>query len=172
MSSSAPLVKKQVLVIGYGGGGSQVTAALAKDRNCKVTVITPFNYQEVMLRMTKVLPAGPTEHEKALYPLVREEGVDYIIDSCTQLTDTSATVSNGSVVNFDICVVATGQYYGMHFTPDILGEVDINSRKAAIAAVSDKMTKANTIVISGGGAVGSELAADTKLRHPSKRFVE
>ena len=48
----------------------------------------------------------------------------------------------------------------------------IDERKAQIRDVYNKIGSSNTIVISGGGAIGSELAADLKLRNTDKRYTQ
>jgi NADH dehydrogenase FAD-containing subunit len=39
--------KKKLVVIGYGVAGSRITAKLAKSKKYEITVVTPFEYQEV-----------------------------------------------------------------------------------------------------------------------------
>ena len=45
--SATPTEKKKLVVIGYGFAGSRVAANLAKLNKYDITVITPFEYQEV-----------------------------------------------------------------------------------------------------------------------------
>eukprot|EP01034_Spumella_vulgaris_P031550 gene31550-38968_t len=70
------LVKKRVLVIGYGAAGSQLTSKLAKNGNYSVIVITPFEYQEVSPRMTRAIAAGggPIGTELAADVKLRNKG--------------------------------------------------------------------------------------------------
>lgn len=48
--------------------------------------------------------------------------------------------------------------------------ITADERKSQIRDIHSKIVSANTIIISGAGAIGSELAADIKLRNPAKRL--
>jgi len=155
--------QKRIVVVGYGGGGSKLVAELAKKQIYKITVITPFDYMEVSLLMTKVLAVGREEHEKAIFPLVREDGVEYIIDVCVSVSNNAMTTKTGRVVPFDVCVVAVGHNIPVFF-PSVT-ETTMQQRKDSIARVTQQIGNARSIVISGGGPVGAEAAADIKLRN-------
>jgi NADH dehydrogenase FAD-containing subunit len=132
-------------------------------------VVTPFDYQEVSLSMTMAIASGPSDHAKAVFPLVREDGVSYITGATvTDISDGSATLSSGETVAFDVAVLATGQKIPL-FMPDPRSETTVEARKAVIAAINKKISSASTIVIAGGGPIGSEIAADIKIRHASAR---
>jgi NADH dehydrogenase FAD-containing subunit len=163
---STVIATKRVLIVGNGAAGSQLAAQLVKNKKYSITVVTPFEYQEVSLCMTKVIAVGPTEHEKIIFPLLREENVDYAIGHCTSLTNTTATLNSGKKIEFDVCILATGQNIPL-FYPSIT-DTTKEARIASVTAVHDQMKANKTIVISGGGAVGSELAADIKLRNKDK----
>jgi NADH dehydrogenase FAD-containing subunit len=166
--SKAILVKKKVLVIGYGGAGSKLTAELAKKSNLyAVTVLTPFDYMEVSLQMTKVIATGTEEHSKVLFPLLREDGVEYVIDYCASIDATQAVTASGETIPFDVCVIAVGQRVPFFFPT--VQERTVDSRKATISALYSDIMRANSIVIAGGGPIGTEAAADIKLRHKTKK---
>jgi NADH dehydrogenase FAD-containing subunit len=164
---SKVIATKRVLVIGNGGAGSQLTAMLAKNKKYSVTVVTPFEYIEVGLLMTQVLAMGAAEHSKIIYPLLREDGVDYIVDPCISLTNTTATLASGATIDFDACVLAVGQKIPIFF-PDVKDRTK-DMRIASVAVVTRQIATAKTIVISGGGPTGVEAAADIKLRNKDKR---
>lgn len=165
--ASNSLIKKKVVVIGCGAAGSQFAAKIAKGNKYDVTVITPFEYMEISLKMTMVIAAGPEEHVKALHPLLREDGVTYIIDTVASLSDGSLTTGSGQTLTFDVAVVAVGQNIPT-FYPD-RADRTMDARKASISAFHTQIRQANHIVISGGGPVGTEAAADIKLRFKDKR---
>lgn len=164
---SKVIATKRVLIVGNGAAGSQLAAQLAKNKKYAVTVITPFEYSEVSLCMTKVIAMGTEEHSKIIFPLLREERVDYAIDSIASLTNNIATLASGNTIEFDVCVLATGQKIPLFYPAlsDITKEIRIES----VAAVSRQIAGAKSIVISGGGPVGSELVADIKLRNKDKK---
>ncbi len=160
--------KKRIVVIGNGAAGSQFIAKIAKCRDFNITVVTPFSYSEISVNMTKVIAVGPTEHIKSIFPLLKEDNVEYIIDHCVSLSSTEVTMATGRVLPFDVCVVATGQNMNI-FCPNI-SEPLFQQRKDEIGSIFSKLNSAQTVVIGGGGAVGTELAADIKLRHKQKRY--
>lgn len=53
------------------------------------------------------------------------------------------------------------------FYPDPRSESTAEARKASIRALNETIQVAKNVVVAGGGAVGTEVAADIKLRHPS-----
>lgn len=160
------LFKRRVVVIGYGPAGSHFAVEAAKHKDLEVIVITPFEYMEVTICMTKVIAAGPDEHAKVIYDLLKEKNIQYITGTVTAMTDRQVTISSGRTIPFDVCVVATGQSYPI-FCPDP-AQPTMLQRKAAILEVHRQIRSAKSIVISGAGPVGVEAAADIKLRHKDK----
>ena len=96
---------------------------------------------------------------QVLFPVLHEPGVEYINALATNLLSDSCTTSTGQVINFDVCVIVTGQKYD----PNPSEETKEADRKAAISSYHNNVKDAKTIVLAGGGAIGVELAADMKL---------
>lgn len=163
--SSSSSSKQKVVIIGYGGAGSQFAAYASKIAKYSVTVITPFDYMEVSLSMTKVIASNEVDHNTAIFPLLREENVEYVIDHVTSLQDDSVTISNGTSIPFDVCVVAVGHDIP-YFFPHI-GQQTMADRKAAVAEIQRRIREAKHVVVAGGGPIGTEACADIKLRHPN-----
>ena len=101
--------------------------------------------------MTKVIAAGPSEHEKAIFPMFQVEGAEYIVASCTSLRENSVELSNGSTIEFDIAVVATGLNFPVFQASGDYPTVE--SRKQFIADYHNSIRNARSIIISGGGCV-------------------
>lgn len=163
MSENMSLVKKRLLVVGYGIAGSQLACQMAAKGKYAITVLNPYDYMEVPLSMTMVMAAGPEAHDKCIYPLMREAGIDYVIGVIASITDGTATTQTGQTIPFDVCVLATGQACAIYM-PNPITEPTMVLRKATIANLFNKIKTAKTIVISGGGPLGCETAADIKLR--------
>lgn len=165
---------KRVVVIGNGAAGSKFTALLAalakkNKKDYSITVLSPENYSEISLQMTSVLATGSEEHNKALFPLVQEDGVEYILEGCKDLNGDNLITTSGRAISFDVCVVASGLNFPifMHSA----SQPTLESRKEFIKEMQDKIKAANTLVLSGGGPVGCELASDIKIRYPEKRVI-
>ena len=170
MSEKMALVKKRLVVVGYGVAGSQIACQLAVKGKYSITVLNPYDYMEVPLSMTMVMAAGPEAHDKCIYPLMRETGVEYVIGICASITDGTVTTTTGQSIPFDVCVLATGQDMSI-FMPNPVTEATMAQRKATINALYTKIQAAQTIVISGGGPLGCETAADIKIRNKDKKVV-
>jgi NADH dehydrogenase FAD-containing subunit len=158
---------KRVVIIGNGAAGSQLAAKLAKSKQCNVTVITPFNYSEISVNMTKSIAVGADEYMKSVFPLLKEDKVEYVIDKCVSLTSSSVVLDSERTIEFDVCIVATGQNIPVFF-PDV-NSTNFSERKKVVCDVSDRIKSASSVVVGGGGAIGTELAADIKLRNKDKR---
>lgn len=109
-------------------------------------------------------------HSKVLFPLLQEPGCQIIQGIAASVTDSSLTTTTGQVIPFDICVLATGQETPTYM-PDPVTEGSMSTRKANIEALHNKIKAAKTIVISGGGPLGCETAADIQLRFPDKQVI-
>jgi NADH dehydrogenase FAD-containing subunit len=161
------LLKKKLVIIGNGVAGSQLAANMAKKNKYEVIMVTPFDYHEISVNMTKVVATGPEEHNEALHALVKEDNVTYKIGCCKDLKQKHVVMSTGEIIDFDVCVVCTGEHIES-FYPDPVRHTSISDRKAAMEKVYEDIKKAEKIVIGGGGPVGAEAAADIKLRNPMK----
>lgn len=173
---------KKLVVVGYGFAGSRTTAKLAKTKKYEITVVTPLDYQENSLNMTAVIATGSEVYKDTVYNLVKEDGVSYIHASCVSIDDKKKELilSNEQTLAYDVCVIATGVNIPFYY-PNPDREQTIAIRSSAIDEMFEKVKKAKSIVISGGGPIGIETAADIKLRfkdkkitlvHPAKSLLE
>jgi NADH dehydrogenase FAD-containing subunit len=78
----------------------------------------------------------------------------------------AVTLADGSTVAADVIVIATGTHYAAPFKPQGDNAADF---AATLNAVAHQVRDSGHIVIVGAGAVGVELAGETKAAYPRKR---
>ena len=161
---------KKAVIIGYGVAGSRIAAALAKSQKYNVTVVTPLNYQEVPLQMTKVVATGAEVYKSAAFDIIKEDGVEYKFATCKSINGKTVTLSDDSTISFDVCIVATGINIPF-FYPNPETEKTLTDRSANVNKMFEDVKMAKSIVISGSGPIGVETAGDIKLRFKDKKYV-
>ncbi|MCL4671378.1 MAG: FAD-dependent oxidoreductase [Sphingomonadaceae bacterium] len=81
--------------------------------------------------------------------------------NCVQLTD-------GTEVEADAVVVATGSHYAAPFKPQADSAADFSEQMRAVSA---QIAGAEQVVIVGAGAVGVELAGEIKAAYPARQVA-
>ncbi|PRY26654.1 NADH dehydrogenase FAD-containing subunit [Aliiruegeria haliotis] len=155
-----------VIIVGGGYIGAELAREL--DHHMDVTLVEPreaFVHTPVMIRGVAV----PELVEQALFPYDRllTNGVVRRARVCS-VQGTGVTLEDGTEISGDYIVIATGSSYAAPFKPEN-AEVGglIKAQKDAHAALRD----AGHIAIVGAGAVGTELAGEIKVAHPSKTIT-
>jgi apoptosis-inducing factor 2 len=120
--------------------------------------------------MTAVIAAGSEMHKKTIYELVKEDDVTYkygVVKSLSE-SDKTITLADNTSLSFDVAVVATGVKIPFYY-PDPETEQTVAKRSDSVNQMFENVKNAKSIVISGGGPVGIETAADIKLRFKDKK---
>jgi apoptosis-inducing factor 2 len=91
-----------------------------------------------------------------------KHNVQQIRSVVAELKMDSATLKNGYKVEFDVCVVAVGASMKAAFLGRGIQEetADQSKRLAFLKSQGEKMLNAESVLIVGGGLVGTELAGD------------
>ncbi|OAA63687.1 FAD-dependent pyridine nucleotide-disulfide oxidoreductase [Niveomyces insectorum RCEF 264] len=76
------------------------------------------------------------------------------------VTATEIVLASGETIPYDIAVVATGS--AQRPPAKLLGAADRDTACAELRALQDRIGRARTVAVLGGGAVGVELATDIK----------
>ncbi|PXF47190.1 Apoptosis-inducing factor-like [Gracilariopsis chorda] len=163
-----------LLIIGGGLAGlaaaHTIHRSAAKDDTLTITVVEPKAYIEVpwaTLRAFFDCRVSETCTMPMSNFLAKHPKVTHIRAKVTSLTKSEVTLDNGQKLSFDVCLLATGARKSL----DILNayvsastsdseEQALESRRDALAATGKNMFAASSILIIGGGAIGTELAAD------------
>lgn len=163
-----------LLIIGGGLAGlaaaHTVYRSAAKDDTLIITVVEPKPYIEVpwaTLRAFFDSHVAETSTMPMSKFLAKHPRVTQIRAKATGLTESEVIMDDGQKLSFDVCLVATGARKPM----DILNahvsastseneEQALQTRRHALAATGKDIIAASSILVIGGGAIGTELAAD------------
>jgi apoptosis-inducing factor 2 len=154
---------KRITIVGGGYAGTALARAL--DGTLEVTLVEPrdrFVHNVAAIRAV----ADPSMVPRIMLPydrLLRSGTVRR--GTATAIAEGAVTLADGSVLESDIVVVATGSRYAQPFKPlDNETSTFTDANRAAHAAVE----AARAIAIVGGGAVGVELAGELSTTFPKK----
>jgi NADH dehydrogenase FAD-containing subunit len=159
----------KVLVIGGGMGGLTVCTSLRKqDKRVEIVLVEPKEYMEIHWASYRGMfdPQIADQSTFDIYKWAVPKSVKHIRSTVTKLTDTEATLSDGQVMEFNICVVCTGaqtKFPGLGRGPPsgkTRGSGDRARRLQHLQAEGQKLLNAESVLIVGGGLIGVETAGD------------
>jgi NADH dehydrogenase FAD-containing subunit len=154
------------LVIGGGFGGLTAITGLRKaDKTVEIVLVEPKEYFEVAWAAYRSAFDDKTA-DGSLFDLkayCESKNVQHIKTVVTNLTSDQATLANGDTITFDVAVVATGagcKWDACGRGPPASGNETLQARKAILKAEGVKLVDAESVLICGGGLIGTELAGD------------
>jgi len=164
--------RKTLVIVGGNFGGLAALHEVAHEPGLRVILIDQREYFEytpgvlrlfcdptLFLTMAQNSPSG--DHE-------------FMVGTVTHVGERRVTVSRASgdveEVEFDYLVLATGADYRQPITPTP-SDCTLTARSSTWCKEAARVKAANTVLILGGGAVGSELAAEIACHFPSKRVT-
>nr|WP_106781698.1 NAD(P)/FAD-dependent oxidoreductase [Lysinibacillus timonensis] len=172
-------MSKEIVILGGGYGGLLTAQTLRKylsKDEAKITVVNKYPTHQLITELHRL--AGGTIAEKAIsFPLeklFKGKDVNVVVQEVKSFSVANKEVflANGSVLSYDILVVALGSQTGFFGIPGleensmVLKSVEdanriynhIESKIAAFANTKDQAD--GTIVIGGGGLTGVELVGE------------
>lgn len=166
---------KKVVIIGGGPSAKHCAENLVGAKNLQVTIVSANKFVEWPLAMPVCL-VKPELHDKAISPnfdTYKVKGVEYKFGPVTSVDASAQTVTYSAegrdeAVPYDALIVATG--FGMPLVYPALGS-SLADRKAEVLKVGTAIKAASTVVVSGGGPVGLELAGSIRVQYPDKKVV-
>ncbi len=157
---------QKIAIIGGGYVGAELAKAL--DDTAEVTLIEPrshFVHAPAMIRAV----VDPSLLDRAVIPYDRLLKNGRIIASkATAIDSKGVTLDDGTRVEADQIVVATGSGNAMPFKPQ---GTDIAGLKADNQRIHQQLKAAQSIGIVGAGAVGTELAGEIAFAMPDKQVT-
>lgn len=156
------MAKPRLLVIGAGFAGA--TLATAAQAFADVTLVDKNDYMEIAFANARTL-VEPSATSKTLLHI---EGMKphgrFIQGQVASLTDTAATLQDGTVLSFDYAAICTGSSYDVG-----KGEASsLEARQAEVQALADRVKAARSVLVIGGGPLGVELAGEICTDYPDK----
>jgi NADH dehydrogenase FAD-containing subunit len=156
------MVKRVIIV---GGGYAGAALARAMDKVAEIQLVDArdrFVHNVAAIRGV----VDPSLLDRIVIPydrLLRRGSVRQGL--VTDASSSGVTLASGEHVEGDIVVVATGSRYANPFKPQ--GDCT-QAFAVSLRTAHGNLKSANTIVIVGGGAVGTELAGEISSAYPGK----
>ena len=169
---------KVVVIVGGGMAGLFLAKALAA-KGASVTLVDPKEYWDFAgVCASPRCATEPADIDKHGYAgpytaICAHIGVKFVQASVHKVTNSGVTLANGENLAASVVVVAIGgRYAGNH--PWKANDEKETTRAARIATFEElnrQIESASTIVVSGAGLVGTEVAGEIKCKYPDKEVT-
>lgn len=158
----------RVAIVGGGVGGHLVAHELQTELD--VVLIEPRDHLPIPLAAPRVL-VDPSVAERALVPYADFlPRVTHVQDRAIQVSSTGIETASGKRITADAIVLATGSAYP--HDPLLLPPTPARqARLVEVATMADRIARADSVLIVGGGPVGVEVAGEVLSRWPDKALT-
>jgi NADH dehydrogenase FAD-containing subunit len=158
---------KTVIIVGSGFYGVQTANKLAKTTNHKVVLISPSDYTYFVVSSVRAVVYN--DPEGTVFPLkdVVDKRVE-IIKGIADFFDERVVQVNGTMLNFDALIIATGSRW---FDPISSTYSFGNDYQRYFKEQHDKIESASHIVLVGGGFNNTELAGELLDRYAGAKKI-
>lgn len=166
--------RMNILIIGGGIAGLSAADGIhkhfARDGTVSITIVEPNVYFEVPWASIRAM-FDSSMAKKATIPMsafiAKHPKCRHVRASLSQLSRIAATFDNGESMSYDVCLLATGSrcsYPILNKTRVIPGSLSENealsSRREELRKEGDSLKSAKSVLVVGGGAIGTEVAGD------------
>lgn len=160
-------IDSKILVIGGGFAGARVTQDLAKAGFKHITLIDKKDYFEVTYSTMRALaqPALGNHSRHAYADFIKGEFIQGVV---AELAPSAAQLADGSSLDFDIAVLATGSSYPTFPIGKSQTAMTLSDRNTEVSEAHEQLVGAQNVLIIGGGIVGVELAGEIADHFPAK----
>lgn len=159
-----------VLIIGGGLGGLTAATSLRKfDKFVNITLVDPKDYMEVHWASVRSI-FDPEMASKSTFDIQKwavAKSVKVIRSAVTKLNVNDATLTDGTVLEFNVAVICTGaqtRFPALGRGPPSLkaraGSGSRERRLAQLKSEGQKYLDAKSVLVVGGGLIGVEFASD------------
>jgi len=151
---------KRLVIIGGGFAGTLLARSLASEANVTLVDSKPFFEFTPGILRTLVRPSHMSKIQRPYTAFL--EHVTFVQGKVTALTDKLIRVGKRTIP-FDYCVIASGSRYQ---APIKEQNILLASRAHHLQAFHERLTRAQRVVVAGGGIAGVELAAEIVTHYP------
>lgn len=158
-----------VVIVGGSFAGLQTAVELCGYDELEVVVIDPKEYWEFTPSIHTAIGGGRDAGE-LMRPLDETlvSRTKFVVGKVVGIEEDCVRLEDKSSVKFDYLVIASGCGYA-----DPIRSVDAKKtdRLNALRATSERIEKASSVLVIGGGAVGVEICGEIVAADPSKKVV-
>lgn len=161
-------MSKTVAVIGGGYGGTLVAEAL--DETADVILIDPRDaFVNVAASLRALTQPDWASNAFFAYETLLRRG-RHVRDRAVSVDGSGVTLSDGSRVEADFIVLATGSSYSYPARPRLI-DAGVADALRDLRATHEQLTRAERVLILGAGPVGLELSGEIREVWPDKRVI-
>ncbi|KAI0561977.1 Pyridine nucleotide-disulfide oxidoreductase [Gracilaria domingensis] len=163
-----------VVVIGGGVAGlaaiNALHAKVANDSTISITLVEPKSFIEVTWAAIRAM-FDRNMARNTVIPisdfLKKHPAVKHVKAKVKTLEKTAAVLDNSERLEFDVCLVAAGASSDVEFFDPLINPSvsqpeakSVKGRLAALEASGKSLLAAKSVLVVGGGAIGTEIASD------------
>lgn len=171
MNSSEKAPRVAVLGAGYAG----VTAAklVAKHSRAAVTLVNDHDQFQERMRNHQ-LATGQRVREVPLRDLLKRTGIRLVIDRVTRIDPEQRRVelaSEAEPVGYDTLIYALGSHADLDAVPGAAEHATAVATAEHAQQLHDRVSRAGTIAVVGGGLTGIEMVTELAETHPDRKVL-
>lgn len=156
-----PLLRKRVVVVGGGAGGSMLAKTLQDDAD--VVLIDAKEYFEVTWASLRAMVQPSFAKRTLINHREYLPNARIITSAATNITGSEVITAQGDRVEYDYLVIATGCVNSGGYTK--------YEKMRYYQEEHKKIESSHSILVIGGGPTGVELAAEIAFDFPDKRVI-
>ena len=158
----------KVIILGGGFCGAIIAKKLNRQKELDVTLIDTKNYFEYSPSLWKLL-LRPPYHQRLMIPYSLFLKRTRVITDPIQHVTPECIETKKEKLPYDYLVISTGIDYPIY----LKNKKDVFPIKSGVEVIhySEKVAKATTILIIGGGLIGTEVAGALARTVPEKQII-
>ena len=158
----------RIIILGGGFCGSLIAKNLDTKKNIEVVLIDKKEYFEYSPSLWKLL-INKENYKKYTVPFTQFLRHTRLITTSTLRVTPHFVETEAEKLTYDYLVISTGIEYPIYLE----NTTNVITVKSGVDVVknNEKITEAKTIVVIGGGLIGTEVAAELVTKYPEKHIL-